>query len=1015
MGKKKKKKNKKGSKASEDAGGEESKSEAGEPAAAAAAGGDKDSEKGDASSPTTAPAPAAASVVGGGGDDKKSEDGGSDAGGKTMFRSEGRPEVSKSRIPPLHNYTLDLTCLTPEEEHALQHVLERDEAEWRPIHNHVQVLRNELNMLYKGFGRKPGKKPKCVRCHWTYGLWRRRCQRCRHKTCRRCIHKQANGKYWCGPCVRLREIKHLTGEWMVPPATRLHSSDLIRVSLKDKEKYQWLHASREKKKQDLLAKLNALHGKKKIDTTGIGSFSLWSSDPTKDDKKKKKKKKGKKKKGKDKKKGKKKKKKKDKDNNAIPLEGLADTNTSFLAVDSTSFAYNDRTRASKTVSKLSNDRERNRANKPSSGGRSERHRTKGDTPRSRESSSSSSSSSSGTSDSSSDSEDSGGSFSSGYQSSGQGDTQKQRARTVQSRGLKAEPVAECSTVKAKVRSTETRLRVTDEEFSERFSRHDDDYCPYFDKQDMDGLYDGQFYAGDNEDFYMDEYVEEKSSEQKNSVVVPVPDLNTESKKGATVEGKKATTSKDSEDWIQQKLKERFINNALKDNLMFDSVVTERVGKHVRPVVLEDRQNNRRHNSKSRDKTTHSVVEYRQLDTKNSQSHMSEQKRSEKISKIKCLEGYRSKNGAATEETIKHRKTSDKQSRHARTEKPKQKHSEKHFGPHETGKGPQDKRNLSQVNSAGNKLELQYGSSLGKRQEDQSRRVLAKESLEEISISHSISEKLHKFAEYAKSKISKKSKEPKSSDKHEKYGGLKARAVDTGFPGSQSEHAWQQKTTHDKPSRQLEKDKTSVKSDKTLTPSGDKVEAKPDIKSAKSPANDVTYTVSCKKDKKSRHRHVRSRLPENPDNDAPRQSRQGSQKRPSSYQEFFGMTEINNAKGEYFRTAAQFSQHTVDGAAGGTNTRPRAFCLSQPECAWLNNNTRTSTSTSVHSGARTTARHRDDAWFTSHFVEDDEHWAHRTRGPHPASGKTTSKSKSPKGGRFKRTLMEALNISTFRHA
>ena len=80
----------------------------------------------------------------------------------------------------------------------------------------VRLLRDELNICYRGFKGKQI-KPQCVRCRKNFGLWRlfipfvyrgRRCQRCQFKSCKRCTHRQANGRYMCGICVRLRWVAH---------------------------------------------------------------------------------------------------------------------------------------------------------------------------------------------------------------------------------------------------------------------------------------------------------------------------------------------------------------------------------------------------------------------------------------------------------------------------------------------------------------------------------------------------------------------------------------------------------------------------------------------------------------------------------------------------------------------------------------------------------------------------------------------------------------------------------------
>ncbi|GFO18137.1 synaptotagmin-like 5 [Plakobranchus ocellatus] len=117
------------------------------------------------------------------------------------------------KVPPLHNYTLDFTCLTEEEEKMLRTVVEKDEAEMRPTMEFVRLLNHEMDLLrYRGMGVE-GQKPKCLRCRKKYGWWRKlipiidqgkRCMICQFKACPGCRYKQANGKYLCGICVRRR-------------------------------------------------------------------------------------------------------------------------------------------------------------------------------------------------------------------------------------------------------------------------------------------------------------------------------------------------------------------------------------------------------------------------------------------------------------------------------------------------------------------------------------------------------------------------------------------------------------------------------------------------------------------------------------------------------------------------------------------------------------------------------------------------------------------------------------------
>ena len=714
-----------------------------------------------------------------------------------------------------------------------------------------------------------------------------------------------------------------------------------------------LHASREKKKHDLLSKLNALHGKKKIDTTGIGSFSLWSSD-AKDKKKKKKKKKDKKKK-----------KKKDKDNNADDLEVLADTNASFLAAGSRSVVGKDNMR-----------------------GRS--------------------SSSSGTSDTSSDSEDSGGgSCSSGYESSVLNENHSRDVRPDSAR---------CSTEVAKLESSANRSKqwVTDESLAQPFSsyHYDDDYHPNFGEGSWGEDRDVRFSLDETEDLGEDEHSTEEGRRTRDENYRDLYRYKRGARRGDTAEVKTIMSDVEPENTTKKDLKERFIETTLRDNLMFDKTEKGKIREHVNPVKFggEERQNNKRHRIKSRGKATHSKAEYEQLRASASQSYTYgiERKWCEKSSQRENVQGRHSQNTAcmtSSEERIKNEKTiKDKKSKLTFTEKSKTKTNEKRPM---SGRGKETGNTwkFPQSISTGNKQERQYRQSVRKFNKDEFQNVLNKVSTEAIMNEESLMETLNfalsgKSAKKTKDRNPDPSKSKQSSDDLERCGKSKDRIVESGFCRPEIDQSWQgevrrskHKSANGNPSRHRKADRTLLKKDKNLIPSSDKVEAKREIKSEKSPVSETTYTISCKK-KKSSHRHG----VQPPDRETK------SHKRLSSYQELFSMAEINDTKGEYFRFAAHLSQNT---GAANIETRPRAFCLSQPDCAWLNENAR-SISPSVSSSTKN-IQCRGHEWLRNNSVENNE-WAWIPEQP-LSSRKMTSK--SPRGGRFKKSLLEALNISTFR--
>ncbi|GFS01403.1 hypothetical protein ElyMa_001095500 [Elysia marginata] len=152
----------------------------------------------------------------------------------------------------------------------------------------------------------------------------------------------------------------------------------------------------------------------------------------------------------------------------------------------------------------------------------------------------------------------------------------------------------------------------------------------------------------------------------------------------------------------------------------------------------------------------------------------------------------------------------------------------------------------------------------------------------------------------------------------------------------------------------------------------------------------------------------------------------SQREVPSYRELFDMAD-NAIGSSYVLSEANLALHntvtTAALAAASTSrasARPKAFCLSQPDCAKLNRNSRTSTSASI-SGATTSRKRREGGWFDgSTMVNNDRH---NTREAHvgnndrhnPREGRSSFAkkfSKSPVAGQPDKTLLEALNIPGF---
>ncbi|XP_035828611.1 synaptotagmin-like protein 5 isoform X6 [Aplysia californica] len=147
-------------------------------------------------------------------------------------------------IPPIHNYTIDLTLLTESEEAMLNDVIERDLAISKSVDSRVSKLKKEIQAIRVAGALSPGDDQNaiCARCKykfWSYVCpWAdhgKRCYSCKFKVCKKCRFLQSNGLFLCSLCLKQRQEKWLTGEWFNPGIVGgLVGSDLLQASIRDK-------------------------------------------------------------------------------------------------------------------------------------------------------------------------------------------------------------------------------------------------------------------------------------------------------------------------------------------------------------------------------------------------------------------------------------------------------------------------------------------------------------------------------------------------------------------------------------------------------------------------------------------------------------------------------------------------------------------------------------------------------------------------------------------------------------
>ncbi|KAI1885399.1 hypothetical protein AGOR_G00219750 [Albula goreensis] len=138
--------------------------------------------------------------------------------------------------------TLNLSFLLEQEREMILSVLQKDEKLRKMEEKRIRKLKNELlEMRSKGLRRppEPGERL-CPRCQRTLGLIFDRgelCDECSQRVCSSCRVSIGNGRYRCTVCVKILELKVVTGEWFLVERSKrfsqgnVMSSDMVKQSI----------------------------------------------------------------------------------------------------------------------------------------------------------------------------------------------------------------------------------------------------------------------------------------------------------------------------------------------------------------------------------------------------------------------------------------------------------------------------------------------------------------------------------------------------------------------------------------------------------------------------------------------------------------------------------------------------------------------------------------------------------------------------------------------------------------
>ncbi|KAH9504702.1 Synaptotagmin-like protein 5 [Bulinus truncatus] len=164
-----------------------------------------------------------------------------------------RPKVqtggaNEIKNPSAPSQSLDLTNLTEQEEKIIPNVLHKDasrETFWM-LRLSIEI-RKEIQELRKAGALSSGDDQDtiCARCKYKFpsfvfplGDHGQRCNACKFRVCRKCSTREPGGMWLCILCLKYRQEKWLTGEWLSKGQSfGLQGSDLLRVSLRNRSKF----------------------------------------------------------------------------------------------------------------------------------------------------------------------------------------------------------------------------------------------------------------------------------------------------------------------------------------------------------------------------------------------------------------------------------------------------------------------------------------------------------------------------------------------------------------------------------------------------------------------------------------------------------------------------------------------------------------------------------------------------------------------------------------------------------
>uniref|UniRef100_A0A2C9LH64 RabBD domain-containing protein n=1 Tax=Biomphalaria glabrata TaxID=6526 RepID=A0A2C9LH64_BIOGL len=162
-----------------------------------------------------------------------------------------RPKIqqgggNETKVAPVPSQSLDLTNLTEQEEKIIQNVIQKDELERSIVEAKISEIRKEIQELRKAGALTSGDDQDtiCARCKYKFpsfvfplGDHGQRCTTCKFRVCKKCSTREPSGMWLCVLCLKYRQEKWLTGEWLSKGQSfGLQGSDLLRVSLRNRSR-----------------------------------------------------------------------------------------------------------------------------------------------------------------------------------------------------------------------------------------------------------------------------------------------------------------------------------------------------------------------------------------------------------------------------------------------------------------------------------------------------------------------------------------------------------------------------------------------------------------------------------------------------------------------------------------------------------------------------------------------------------------------------------------------------------